>query len=102
MIFNLKVIQEDIDLGIREEADLCALARTFKRELKTDEVKIGENEGEVQFTTNDGTEYKAVLPLNAVEFYHNFDDCEVVVTPFEFSIDADVVGPEPEDFYENT
>ncbi len=59
-------------------------------------LNVGEEEGIVLFETIDGTQYKAVLPVNAVEFYKAFDDGKPV-QPIEFEIDADVIGPEPTD-----
>lgn len=101
MKFKVKVTQNHIDNGEKEEMHSCAIALAFIDIPNVDHIPystptVGEEEGIVEFETTDGTQYKALLPKNAVEFYKAFDKGEQV-QPIEFEIDADVIGPEPTD-----
>jgi hypothetical protein len=94
MIFKFKVEQKYIDNGIPEESNNCPIALSVNEQLKIDNTRIGSIEEDMMyFTTNDGTEYKALLPNIACEFYTKFDAGDQV-EPIEFEVDADVIGPD--------
>lgn len=101
MKFNIKVTQDHIDNGEKENGYTCAISLAFISmpnivHIPYSTPVVGEEEGIACFETTDGTEYRAVLPINATEFYQAFDEGNLV-HPIEFEIDADVVGPEPTD-----
>lgn len=101
MKFNIKVTQDHINKGERENGYECAISLAFIDMPNVVHVPystpvVGEEEGIAKFETTDGTEYKAILPKNVVEFIQAFDKNKEV-EPIEFEIDADVIGPQPWD-----
>lgn len=101
MKFKFSVERTHINRGYKSLSDSCPIALCIQESIDVNKVNVGcTEEDHVYFTMNEGTEYKALLPIIACEFIEQFDDSKRDsddLEPFEFEIDAEVIGPQPLD-----
>lgn len=83
MKIQIDVTQEDIDTGIKEDAEACAIAKTLKRNGYK-HVTVGNDSITFYYK---GIDWYATPPSIASEFISNFDEGELV-KPFSFELIA--------------
>lgn len=83
MKIKVEVTQEDINNGVRQDADNCPIACALKRLVQNPEV-----EDDIEFDLNE-IRYVAQLTEEAVTFINHFDQRGLIaVQPFSFEIEA--------------
>lgn len=84
MKIKVEVTQEDINNGVRQDADNCPIACALKRLVKNPQV-----EDDIEFDLNE-IRYVAQLTAEASVFISKFDEGDLInVLPFSFEIEAE-------------